>query len=481
MSRSTLIQKPRPFISKGGALIIALVVAAMVGAIHHQFVSAHAGHGNEEVGEYDLDAPRIVTPETAKHIGLKVEEVDSKPLEEVLEVSGVVRPDPDRNRAIVSRVAGKLIELRVQVGSAVKKGDVIAVMDSPELAKNLYDVRKLEVEYQKLNFDVDRRLGDVQKTQAEIEALRSQADVAKRDYERALAVAGQSISQKEVESRKAESAKLDGELKVKLIDIDITRKEAANLRKQADALQISRSAMLAIYNIEPDANPDSQVGGSLTLKAESDGIVIKREAMAGSWVMPGQAIVTVADFSIVQIEGELPESLIPRVEARTVNKVRVRPISSPASVLQGTIKFIAPELEPVKRTAHLIIEVKNPNGALRGEMWVNLSIVLNEKKAALVVPKSAEIVSGPLHFVFLEIESEDLKKGTPAKYQKHDIDPGLTNDLFVEVKDGVFPGDRVVTQGAYSLTQLRPKTTSKPAATATATATAAAKPEAKKP
>lgn len=473
MPRSTPIQKPRPSL-KMGALVTALILAAAVVVVHRQLASAHAGHGNEEVGEYDLDAPRVVTPETAKHIGLKVEEVGSKPLEEVLEVSGVVRPDPDRNRAIVSRVAGKLIELRVQVGSAVKKGDVIALLDSPELAKNLYDVRKLEVEYQKLNLDVDRRLGDVQKIEAEIEALRSQVDVAKRDYERALAVAGQSISLKEVESRKAEYSKLEGELKVKLIDIDLTRKEASNLRNQADALQISRAAMLAIYNIEPDAPQEKrgQIGGSLILKAESDGIVIKREALAGSWVMPGQAIVTVADFSVVQIEGELPESLIPRVEARTVDKVRVRPISSPTSVLEGTIKFIAPELEPVKRTAHLIIEVKNPNGVLRGEMWVNLSIVLNEKKKALVVPKSAEIVNGPLHFVFLEIESEDPKKGTPAKYQKHDIDPGLTNDLFVEVKDGVFPGDRVVTQGAYSLTQLRPKTTAKPSAT---------KPEIKKP
>ena len=131
--------------------------------------------------------------------------------------------------------------------------------------------------------------------------------------------------------------------------------------------------------------------------------------------------------------------------------------------MEGTIKFIAPELEPVKRTAHLIAEVKNPSGSLRSEMWVNISIVLNEKPKALVVPKSAVIVNGPLHFVFLEIESEDLKKGTPAKFQKPDIDPGLTNDLFVEVKDGVFPGDRVITQGAYSLTQLRPKVVAKAA------------------
>ncbi len=472
MSRSTLIQKPRVC-----AFVVTLALGAIVFVVHRQIASAHAGHGNEEVGEYDIDAPRIVSPETAKHIGLKVEEVGTKPLEEVLEVSGVVRPDPDRNRAIVSRVAGKLIELRVQVGSAVKKGDVIALIDSPELARNLYDVRKLEVEYQKLNLDVERRLGDVSKLEAEIEALRSQAEIAKQDYQRAVSIAGEGVSKRDVESRRAESLKLDGELKVKLIEIDITRKEAANLRKQADALQISRAAMLAIYNIEPDAKPESQIGGSLTLKAESDGVVIKREAMAGSWVQPGQPIVSVADFSVVQVEGELPESLIPRVEARTVNKVRVRPISSPTSVLEGTIKFIAPELEPVKRTAHLIIEVKNPGGALRGEMWVNLSIVLNEKKSALVVPKSAEIVNGPLHFVFLEIESEDPKKATPAKYQKHDIEPGLSNDLFVEIKDGIFPGDRIVTQGAYSLTQLRPKAATK----APAAGKDAPKPEVKKP
>ena len=467
MSRSTLIRMPRLFV-----LVIVVALSATAVAVYRQYVFAHAGHGNEEVGEFDLDAPRIVTPETAKHIGLKVEEVGSKPLEEVLEVSGIVKPDPDRNRAIVSRVAGKLLELRVQVGSAVKKGDVIATIDSPELARNLYEVRKLEVDYQKLNLDVDRRVGDVAKQEAEIEALRNQTEIAKKDHARAVSLAGEGVSQRDVETRAAEFSKLQGELKVKLIDIEISRKEAANLRKQADALQLSRSAMLAIYNIEPDSKPESQIGGTLVLKAEADGIVVKREVMAGNWVLAGQTLVTVADFSVVQIEGELPESLIPRVEARTVNRVRIRPASSPSSVLEGTIKFIAPELEPMKRTAHLIVDVKNPTGILRGEMWVNLSIVLNEKKSALVVPKSAEIISGPLHFVFLEIESEDPKKGTPAKYQKHDIDPGLTNDLFVEVKDGVFPGDRVVAQGAYSLTQLRPKTVAK---------TAAKDPAAKKP
>ena len=282
MSRSTLIRMPRLFV-----LVIVVALSATAVALYRQFVFAHAGHGNEEVGEFDLDAPRIVTPETAKHIGLKVEEVGSKPLEEVLEVSGIVKPDPDRNRAIVSRVAGKLLELRVQVGSAVKKGDVIATLDSPELARNLYDVRKLEVDYQKLNLDVDRRVGDVAKQEAEIEALRNQTEIAKKDHARAVSLAGEGVSQRDVETRAAEFSKLQGELKVKLIDIEISRKEAANLRKQADALQLSRSAMLAIYNIEPDSKPESQIGGTLVLKAEADASwsSAKSWPATGSWLV----------------------------------------------------------------------------------------------------------------------------------------------------------------------------------------------------
>jgi membrane fusion protein, heavy metal efflux system len=78
--------------------------------------------------------------------------------------------------------------------------------------------------------------------------------------------------------------------------------------------------------------------------------------------------------------------------------------------------------------------------------------VLREQKEALVVPRSAVVVMGPMHFVFLQ---------NGDKYEKQDINPGIQDDRYVEIKDGLFPGDSVVVQGAYSLTQLRPKTPKK--------------------
>ena len=450
-------------------ILILTPALAMVFAILKQtHVFAHAGHGNEEIGEFDIDAPRIVTSETAKHIGLKVEEVSNSRLEDVLEISGVVRPNPDKHRAVVSRVPGKLVAVHVQVGAVVKKGDLLAEIDSPELARSQYEVRKLEVDYAKLLLDVDRRLGDADRLQAESESLVGQIEVAKKDYERSASVSGEVVALRDVESRKSLVVKLEGELKSKRVEIDIAKRDSEGLRRQAEALKLSRAAMLAIHNIDPASSETQPIGSSFSIFADLDGIVIERGAVPGSWLQPSDPILTVADFSSVQVEGELPESLISRVEKRTGENVRVRPVSDPTTVLRGKVKFIAPQLEPVKRTAHLIVDVPNPDGVLRGEMWVNLAIVLSEKKDALVVPKSAVVVDGPVHFVFVEIESEDPKTSQPAKYQKHDIEPGLSNDLFVEVKDGVFPGDRVVSQGAYSLTQLRPKAKAKTTTTSDA-------------
>ena len=79
---------------------------------------------------------------------------------------------------------------------------------------------------------------------------------------------------------------------------------------------------------------------------------------------------------------------------------------------------------------------------------VHMAIVLREERSAGVVPASAVVVKGRMHFVF-------VRDG--EFYKKQDINPGYRDDQFVEVLDGVFPGDVIVTRGAYSLTQLRPK------------------------
>lgn len=416
----------------------------------------HEGHGNREVGAYDLDTPRQVSPETAAHIGLQTAEVDFGAVEDVLGLSGIVRAAPDRHWTIATRTAGKVLSVRVQVGDPVKQGDLLIEIDSPELARNIYEVRKLETEYQKLLVEIVRSEGRVEQLRVEVANRHETAELAEAELHRSEAAGEKAVPLNVLSERRAAALTARGEAKLKSVDLAVSLKETEALREQAVALRLSRDALIAIANVEPGqqgavTEPSAeQPINVVRLLAPADGVVIERSARIGHWAAPGETLLAIADYSVVQIEGELPESLIGRVVARSSDEVRVRTPSDPAFLGAGRVKFISPVLDEVKRTAHVLIDAPNDRGTMREAMFVDLSIVLREEKSAVVVPATSVIQDGPVHFVF-------VKNGDDV-YQKQDIEPGVSDDQVVEVRSGLVPGDVVVTQGAYSLTQLRPKT-----------------------
>ena len=433
-----------------GMLVVMLAGGLLI--LTYQKVFGHAGHGTEEVSEYDLDAPRKVSSETARHIGLKIGLTEIRSISEVIEISGVVKPLPDKHRLVVSRTAGRLLSIEKQVGDKVATGDLLARIDSPEFAKNLYEARKLAAEYQELLLEIERAQASTARRGVAIEIAQAEATYLEADVKRLQSIAGAGVPQKDVVARTTELARAQGELKFKQIDLALNLKENVILRERADALQLSQEALLAINNLDPKVELVQQATGQYEIRAESDGIVIRRLAIPGQWLNPGESILAVADHSIMQIEGEVPESLIARLRQSEHNKVRIRTASDPTYVGEGIVRYIAPQLDITTRTAHLIVEAPNPDNTLLGEMWVVLSVVIRETDKALVVPRSAVVVQGPMHFVFLE---------NGDAFQKQDIEPGATDDQYVQVKSGLAPGDSVVIEGAYSLTQLRPKVKAK--------------------
>ncbi|MBA5868186.1 MAG: efflux RND transporter periplasmic adaptor subunit [Nitrospira sp. CR1.3] len=410
--------------------IISVGLVLLLGGIGVAF--AHEGHGDKEVGAFDLDSPRQVSPETAAHIGLKTAEVDFGAVEDVLALTGLVRAAPDRHWTISTLTAGKVLAVHVQVGSVVHQGDLLVEIDSPELARLLLDVVRGEGRVQQLHVEAQNADETAALAEAELHRVKSAGDGV--------------VPINAVSERRSVALRARGEAKLKAVDLEVTTKEIAVLRQQA--LRWSRDSVGAQADSVRAELSDTQPINLLRLVAPADGVVVERTARPGHWAAAGETLLSVADYSVVQIEGELPESLIPRVASRSSDAVRIRIPAQPTFLVGGQIKFISPALDPVKRTAHVLIECDNKDGMLRDGMFVDLAIVLREEKTAVVVPMSAVVQSGPMHFVF--IKSGDA-------YKKQDITPGLSNDQVVEVLGGLAPGDVVVTQGAYSLTQLRPK------------------------
>ena len=435
-------------------------------------VQGHEGHGGAEIGPYDLDTPRQVTPETAAHIGLQTTEVDFGIVEDVLHLFGIVRPAPDRYWVISPRTAGKITNVHVQVGDRVREGDVLVEIDSPELARNVYEARKLEAEYQKLLVELARGEGRVEQLRVEVENAEQTAVLSEAELQR-MESAGESVIPLNIlAERRAATIRVRGDAKLRIVDLRVASEELNALQHQAEALMLSRDALLAVSNVEPARSGpgDAEVQGKselpinvVRLRAPADGVVIERSARPGHWVQPGERVLAIADFSVIQVEGELPESLIARLADRKSDVVRVRTPADSRFMGIGRVQYISPVLDEVKRTAHVLVEAPNPDGVLRGGTFVDLSVVLREEKTAVVVPVSAVLQDGPVHFVFVK-QKDDV-------YQKQDIAPGLTNDQVVEVLSGLAPGDVVVSQGVYSLTQLRPKTAAVVSATLPGAAT----------
>lgn len=402
-------------------LLALIAVTGLAGVALLMPVFAHEGHGKVETTGFDLDAPRTVSAETSAVIGLQTAEVDFGKVEDVLRLTGIVRPLPDRVEAIAPRIAGIITAVHFRVGDQIQRGDVMAEIESPELLKLQSDIVRLEGRSKQLAVEIESSQRALGLAQEELQRVEANPEV----------VAANLLSEK-----RSAVVSIEGMLR---------GKEAERTQTEAELSAVRR----LVASLRQDQLGGEAGMGPIQLRAGIDGVVIERLAVVGSGVESGDALLRVADYSFVQIEGELPESLVQRLDSSGGQPVRIRAATDSELTTNGAVRFISPVVDLTKRTTHVVIEAENGGGVLRDGQFVDISIVLREVADAVVVPVSAVVRDGPMPFVFVK-EKDNV-------FKKRDIVPGAGDDRVVEVTSGLVPGDVVVIQGAYSLTQLRPK------------------------
>ncbi len=401
------------------------VILTLFGTSFLNPLFAHEGHNKVETQGFDLDAPRKISPETATLIGVKLAEVDFGAIESVVHLTGMVRPLPNRVQAVTSLVAGAIKSVHVQVGDMVRTGNPLIEIASPD--------------YLKLRTEVVQSKWRIMQLEAELEARREQAEVAKLEFTRVSSNADVVTANLLSEKRSTEIT---------------TRSEVSRIEIEIRQAQAGLDAMKQLVGeIEQGKAHES---GRLILHALFDGVVTERNAVIGAGVQAGETLLRVADYKTMQVDAEVPESLLPRLSSSIGNKVRIRPKSNGDLVVDGMVRMISPVVDPVKHTAHLIIETDNTTGILFDGMFVEATVVLREEKNAVVVPVSALFKDGPITFVFIQDSEAYIKKNVLS---------GVRDDQFVEILEGLAPGDMVVIAGGYSLSQIRPKSLVKNAET----------------
>lgn len=174
--------------------------------------------------------------------------------------------------------------------------------------------------------------------------------------------------------------------------------------------------------------------------APRSGKVVKLNVIEGDAVEPGTAMLEIADYNEVYAVAKVYESQIGKITKGMPARV-YSPVLKNLE-MSSKVEIIGSEVNPESRTVDVWVRVKNPEERLKINMTVNVFFLADREEESITVPRSAVLGSGGEKFVFVE-EGND--------YIHTSVVTGIENDKWVEIIEGLAPGDVVVTQGNYQL------------------------------
>ncbi|MFT6671629.1 MAG: cobalt-zinc-cadmium efflux system membrane fusion protein [Afipia broomeae] len=361
------------------------------------FVAAYA-HENPPVQEQPAqhDEPGIRLSEKQVAAGnFAVQEARGGLLSKSMVVPGAIVPSGDRIAKVSVRLLGTVAEVRKRLGDTVREGDVLAIIESREVAdaKSQYLAARVAFDLQDTLFTRSKSLFE-SKVSSENDFLR--AKTAFEDIRIKFDVARQ-----------------------KLFALGLTSDQIAVLPQQpVESLRLQE------------------------LRAPMNGRIAERRVDLGSLVgREGQEseLFVIVDSSVVWAELSLAAADLAVVSEG--QKITIS-AGSQGEPLLATIMFVSPLLDKDTRLARVVASVDNPAHILRPGMFVTAEIPFQQVKADVVVPKTAVQSIEGQSAVFVR---------TPTGFEPRKIVTGREDSRSIEVTSGLSAGDPIATANTFVL------------------------------
>lgn len=402
---------------------------------------AHAGHGDEfkSTTTQPIDAIKV-DPETAKRLQIKVEPVKSQQLVLAIQTTGQIAALPDRKVEITSPIKGSVIELFVQPGASVRAGQTVAILSSPELgelrviAQEKRAEAEVDLRLAQQNYDRHQQIAVTNIAQAKTE-LKFAQESFDRDKELLTrgAIPRRQLLESETKLFTAKAATNRAESKLDLLQAD------AEVKRAQSKIQLSDAAYQArLQQLGANANPD----GTVAIVSPIDGIVSDREISLGESVAEaGKALMTIVDNGTVLATANVYEKDLGKIKIG--QSVRVKVTSLPSQTFEGKISMIGAVVEGDSRVIPVKAELDNAAGLLKPGMFAELELATSKStESVLVIPRSSIVEANGKQIVY--IQNGDA-------FQPVEVSLGRESGDLVEVIDGVFEGDAIVTQRATQI------------------------------
>jgi cobalt-zinc-cadmium efflux system membrane fusion protein len=344
-------------------------------------------------GDHEAERAIRLDPSTLEELGIVVAEAGPGFLEISTDLPGEVRVNGDRMAHVGPRVGGIAQRVLVRLGDTVRAGELLAVLESRELADSKATFLAAVERHQLAEATFVRE-----------ERLWRDKVSSEQDY----LDARNGLAESRIALRAAEK-------KLHVLGFD-----EEEVRRLAD-------------------EPDSEYA-SYRITAPFDGEVIDRHITIGEAIAPETPVFTIADLSSVWIDLSVYQKDLARVSAG--QKVRVRPANNGIEGV-GSVEFVQPLLGEDTRTALARLTMPNPERRWKPGMFVTANVVVDTAEVAVRVPRTAVIR--------MEDGDDVVFVQTDEGFEPRPVTLGRTAPDDVEVIDGLGPGIRYVAAGGFSL------------------------------
>lgn len=305
---------------------------------------------------------------------------------------GEVALDADRVAHVVPRVSGVVCDVRKNLGDIVRRGEVMAVLESRELADSTaaYLAARERVSLAQSNFDREGQ-------------LRQKKISPEQDYIQAK----NALAESGIELRTAEQ---------KLRALGFSDEYITRLPERPEKAAI-------LYE----------------MAAPFAATIIERHISLGEVLRDDSPAFIIADLSTVWVNLDVHQKDLPLIR---IGQTAAIGTGNMAPTVEGRISFLEPMAVETNRTIHARVALPNGDGKWRPGLFVTAHISVDDAQVPVLVPNDALVMVGGKTCVF-------LKDGD--KFRVQQVSAGRTNGTATEITGGLSSGQVYVVKGAFTL------------------------------
>ena len=372
--------------------------------------------------------------EKAPVVTVQVTPVTRATISQTVSAEAVVYP---LEQATISpKITAPITEFKVQRGSRVKKGQLLARLENKDLVGQAKasqgSFATADAGYKT---SVDATIPQqLQKAQLDADAAKAAFDAQQRVYNSRKELFDQgALPQRDLDSAAVALAQARGANEVaqkQLVDLQRLGKEQAIKSAQGSRLSAEGTMLSA----------EAQLSYS-EIRSPIDGVVTDRPLYAGETATANQPILTVMNLSRLIAKCHIAQSDAALLKVSNPAELAVPGLDEP---IKARVSLVSPALDPGSTTIEVWVEAVKPNPALKPGMTVEISMTAKTVKDALVVPT-------PAVFKNSDGASYVVIAGSDGHAHVKTIQVGVHNPEFSQIASGVNPGEPIISSGGYAL------------------------------